>query len=98
MGGRPVRESVHDYRMSQNILRRRVINLYQRGLRNYRDWAGDLDVFYWASAQLRNEFEEHRNETRPEVIRELVEAGEARLEKLDHPAPYIRMCTLYFFI
>lgn len=73
---------------------RRVQALYKKTLKTLKDCLATRQFFVEEAGRIREEFEEHRNETDPGKIEFLIERAEYWIWALKDSSPYIRN---YFF-
>lgn len=69
--------------------RRAICGLYRRSLRNAFDWILNRDYHRQWCVAIRRKFDQHREESDPQRIQELMKATEYLLWKYRHPEPYI---------
>ncbi|KAG0575519.1 hypothetical protein KC19_5G009900 [Ceratodon purpureus] len=63
--------------------------LYRKTLRNVLSWAVHRDIFYVEAQKIREQFEINKDVANLETIDRLLYEGETRVEKFQHPDPYI---------
>uniref|UniRef100_A0A7I4E1N8 NADH dehydrogenase [ubiquinone] 1 beta subcomplex subunit 9 n=1 Tax=Physcomitrium patens TaxID=3218 RepID=A0A7I4E1N8_PHYPA len=63
--------------------------LYRKALRNVLSWAVHRDIFYVEAQKMREQFEMNKDLSNLETIDRLLYEGESRVEKFQHPDPYI---------
>ncbi|KAG0575520.1 hypothetical protein KC19_5G009900 [Ceratodon purpureus] len=67
--------------------------LYRKTLRNVLSWAVHRDIFYVEAQKIREQFEINKDVANLETIDRLLYEGETRVEKFQHPDPYIGNCA-----
>ncbi|EDQ87599.1 uncharacterized protein MONBRDRAFT_27131 [Monosiga brevicollis MX1] len=67
----------------------RVLKLYRHSLKNLLSWTVDRGMYRQKAMELRARFEATRFEKNIVKATQLVEAGEAELDEIKHPNPYV---------
>lgn len=71
------------------LQQQRVRILYRRALRNVLSYAVHRDIFYIEAQKMREQFEANKDVANLETIDRLLNEGESRLERFQHPDHYI---------